>query len=191
MKKLAVLSCAALLVAALAAPGLAFQEYPSLEIAPYVGYVAYDGDMTSYMSNLNFGFRVDLRTIAALGFQFNYSRSKILGDFPGQPFGKDDYIERVQLNFTRDLRLQSGIYFYGFAGVGSFNRHSAALYDNDPSVQAGLGFRRNLFGPLYLRGDIGWTGAFLKDYDPDGAYGDRTLTHHLDGALTLSFLFDN
>jgi hypothetical protein len=191
MRSLAASLCALVLIATAATPGLAFQEYPSLEVTPYLGYIIYDGEMTNYMSNLAVGLRLDLRTIAALGFQFHYARSASRADFPGVAFGEDDYVERVQLNLTRDLLLSRGIFFFGSLGVGSFNRHSAELYDNDPSVQAGLGFRRNLVGPLYLRGDVGWTGAFLQDHAEDAPFHERTLTHHLDGALTFSLLFDN
>lgn len=191
MKKLAVMLCGFALIASVAAPSLAFQEYPSFEISPYVGYVAYDSGMTSYMSNLAFGFRLDLRTMAALGFQFHYARSSSSADFPGLPLGEDDYVERIQINFTRDLLLRSGIFFSGYVGVGSFNRHSATLYDNDPSLQAGLGFRRNIVGPLYLRGDLGWTGAFLQDHAEGSLFHERTLTHHLDAAFTFSVLLDN
>lgn len=191
MNRLVASLCAALLLVALAVPALAFQEYPSLEVAPYVGYLIYDGELDTYMSNLALGLRLDLRTFAMLGFQFHYARSASTADFPGVAFGEDDYVERIQLNLTRDLLLSGGVFVYGFAGVGSFNRYTAAIYTNDPSVQAGLGFRRNLVGPLYLRGDAGWTGAFLKDPAADAPFAERTLTHHLDAALTLSVLFDN
>lgn len=191
MKKLAVLFCGITLLVAMASPGLAFQEYPSLEIAPYVGFIAYDGNMSSYMSNLAYGFRLDLRTMAALGFQFHYSRSTSIDDLPGVPFGNDEYVERIQLNFTRDIVLTTGTFFSGYVGVGSFNRHTALKYDNDPSVQAGVEFRRNLVGPFYFRGDLGWTGAFLKDYAEGDPYYERTLTHHLDAAITISVLLDN
>ncbi len=180
MKKLAVLICGIALFTLAATPGFAFQEYPSLEIAPYVGYIVYDGDMTEYMSNLAYGFRVDLRTMAALGFQFHYARSTREDDLPSFPFGTDDYVERIQLNFTRDTLLSKGIFFSSYLGVGSFNRHGVDVYYNDPTLQAGVAFRRNLVGPLYLRGDLGWTGAFLDE-----------LTHHLDAALTFSLLLDN
>ncbi len=191
MKKLAALLCGIVLFTLAATPGFAFQEYPSLEIAPYVGYIAYDGDMTDYMSNLAYGIRLDLRTMAALGFQFHYARSTRDDDLPGVPFGSDEYIERVQLNFTRDVMLSGGIFFSGYAGVGSFNRHSPELYDTDPTLQAGMAFRRNLVGPFYLRGDLGWTGAFLKDHAAGSTFEERTLTHHLDAALTFSVLLDN
>ena len=191
MRTLAASLCGLVLLAAVASPGLAFQEYPSLEVAPYVGFVFYDGNMTDYQSNLALGLRLDLRTMAAVGFQFHYARSASTADLPGFPFGEDNYVERIQLNLTRDLLLSRGIFFYGFGGVGSFNRHTAALYTNDPTVQAGLGFRRNIVGPLYVRGDMGWTGAFLKDPGADDRYHERTLTHHFDGALTFSVLFDN
>jgi hypothetical protein len=191
MKKLATLICALCLLAGLSGSGQAFQEYPSIEIVPYVGYLLYDSELTSYMSNLNYGFRVDLRTTPLLGFQFNYSRASMKGDFPGQPFGKNYYIERVQLNLTRDLVLYRGVFFSGFAGIGSFNRHTSTVYDNDFSVQGGLSARRNLFDWLYLRGDAGWTGAWLKDYGDDAQFSDRTLTNHFDFALTLSVLLDN
>ncbi len=191
MKKLAVLFCGITLLVAMASPGLAFQEYPSLEIAPYVGYLAYDGNMTSYMSNLAYGMRLDLRTMAALGFQFHYSRTTTTADLPGVPFGADEYVERIQLNFTRDVMLTTGMFISGYAGVGSFNRHTPIEYNNDPSVQAGLAFRRNIVGPFYFRGDMGWTGAFLKDHDEGATYYERTLTHHLEAAITISVLLDN
>ncbi|MBM4117076.1 hypothetical protein FJ251_04920 [bacterium] len=190
MKRLVASLCAALLLA-LVKPALAFQEYPSLEVAPYAGYLLYDGDLTTYTSNLALGLRLDLRTFALLGFQFHYARSASTADFPGVAFGEDDYVERIQLNLTRDLLLSGGVFVSGYAGVGSFNRYTKAIYNNDPSVQAGLGFRRNLVGPFYLRGDLGWTGAFLKDRDPDSPFAERSLTHHLDAALTFSVLFDN
>ena len=65
------------------------------------------------------------------------------------------------------------------------------LYDTDFSVQAGVGARRNIFDRLYVRGDIGYTGAFLKDHDPESTFGERTLTNHFDFSLTFSLLFDN
>ena len=191
MRTLAASLCGLALLAAVASPGFAFQEYPSLEVAPYVGYLLYDSNLTHYSSNLDFGVRLDLRTMEMLGFQFNYAISGSTVGFPGIPFGKNSYVERIQFNLTRDLVLSRGIFFYGFAGLGTFVRHTTAVYNSDPSVQAGLGFRRNIVGPLYVRGDVGWTGAFLKDSDPADPYYDRTLTHHFDGALTLSVLFDN
>jgi hypothetical protein len=191
MRSLAASLCALVLLAAMATPGLAFQEYPSLEVTPYVGYLVYDGGMTDYMSNLALGVRLDLRTIAAVGFQFHYARTTSSAGFPSLALTDDAYVERIQLNLTRDLLLSRGVFFFGSVGVGSFNRHTTELYDNDPSVQAGLGFRRNLVGPLYLRGDVGWTGAFLQDHAEDAPFHERTLTHHLDGALTFSLLFDN
>ena len=191
MKKLASLLCGLLLLAGLSGSGQAFQEYPSLELTPYVGYLLYDGDLSTYQSNLAFGVRLDLRTMAALGFQFNYARCAMAGDFPSQPFGQDEYVELVHLNLTRDLFLARGVYVSGYAGLGSFNRRTEAEYDTDPSIQAGLEARRNLFDMLYLRTSVGWIGAFLKDHDPEAQFAERTLTHHFGFAVTVSFLFDN
>ncbi len=191
MTKLFALLCGLVLIAGLAGPGFAFQEYPSLEISPYVGYLAYDSQMTDYASNLAYGIRLDLRTTSLVGFQFHYALSASAGDFPGQPFGQDEYVERIQLNLTRDLFLVSGLFISTYIGGGSFNRHLADLYDTDPSVQAGISARRNLWSDLYLRADFGWTGAFLQDHDSEAQFAERTMTSHYDASLTFSFLLDN
>ena len=57
MKQLVALLCGLVLLAGLAESGSAFQEYPSLEFAPYVGLIAYDSALTDYQSNLAFGAR--------------------------------------------------------------------------------------------------------------------------------------
>ena len=191
MKKFLALCVGLALLGGQAAPSLGFQEYPSLEIAPYVGYIQYDGDIPHYVSNLVYGFRADLRTIPKIGFQFHYASSASTGSFPSQPFGLDEYVQRIQLNVTRDFYLTSGWLFGGFGGIGRFVRQQGDLYDTDFSLQAGFLGRRNLWGPLYMRADVGWTGAFLKDHDPESAFGDRSLTHNFEAALTLSFLLDN
>lgn len=191
MNKFAVLISGLALLAALSGTARAFQEYPSLEVAPYVGYLLYDSELAEYESNLSFGLRVDLRTFAMLGFQFHYARTASTADFPGQPFGADDHVDRVQLNLTRDLTLTRGFFIYGYGGVGSFSRTVGDFYEHDWSLQAGLGVRRNLIDKLYLRADGGWTGAWLSDDDPAGRFADTTLTHHFEAALTLSVLFDN
>lgn len=192
MKQLAAPLCALCLLAGATGTALAFQEYPSLEVTPYVGYLLYDSELIDYQSNLAYGIRLDLRTMAALGFQFHYSRSTNTAELPGQPFvDTDDYVERIQLNLTRDLFIVRGTFIAAYAGGGTFNRRYQGVYTNDYSVQAGMLARRNLFDWLYLRADAGWTGAFIKDPEPDDPYYDRTLTHHFEGALTLSVLFDN
>jgi len=192
MKLLAASLCALCLLAGATGTALAFQEYPSLEVAPYVGYLLYDSEMVNYQSNLAYGIRLDLRTMAALGFQFHYSRTTATADLPGQPFvDADNFVERIQLNLTRDLFILRGTFIGLYAGGGTFNRRFEGIYTNDYSAQAGLTARRNLFDWLYLRADAGWTGAFLKDPDPADPYYERTLTHHFEGALTLSFLLDN
>lgn len=192
MKKLCASLFSIALLLLVAGPSLAFMEYPSLEVTPYVGYLAYDSGMTTYNSNLTYGVRLDLRIMAAFGFQFNYALSAMNEGFPGMHFGNDDYVERVQLSLTRDLTLIRGVFFTGYAGLGSFNRHTAEVYANDFCMQAGIFGRRNIFDYLYIRGDIGWTGAFLKDYDPSAQFGaERTLTNHFEASLSLSFLLDN
>ncbi len=191
MKKFLALCAGIVLLAGLTGPAAGFQEYPSLEFAPYVGYIKYDGALPDYNANLAYGFRADLRTMAAIGFQFHYAASSTTSSFPSQPFGQDDYVQRIQLNLTRDLHLMSGVQLSVYGGVGRFARHQGEFYDTDFSLQAGVSGRRNLWGPLYLRGDLGWTGAFLEDYDTDAAFAERTLTNNYDAALTLSFLFDN
>ena len=191
MQKLLALSLGLALLGATAAPVVAFQEYPSIEFAPYVGFIQYDGSIPDYQTNLAWGFRMDLRTVSTFGFQFHYAISSSTGSLGSLPLGKDDYVQRIQLNLTRDLFLRSGVQFSGCAGLGRFARHSAELYDTDFSLQAGVSGRRNLWGVLYLRGDVGWTGAFLQDFDSAAVFADRTLTHNFDATLTLSFLFDN
>ncbi|MCP4547778.1 MAG: hypothetical protein GY835_15055 [bacterium] len=192
MKKLIAPIIGLVLLASVADPSLAFQEYPSIEIMPYAGYLLYDSDMDTYSSNLTYGMRIDLRTMALVGFQFNYALSASSADFPNSHFGKDDYVERIQLNLTRDLLLTRGVFISGYGGIGSFNRRTAQYYENDFSIQAGLSARRNIRDFLYLRADAGWTGAFLHDTDPNAMFGDgSTLTHHFEAALSFSFLFDN
>ncbi len=188
--KMNVAALSALLILAFAGGAFAFQELPSLELAPYVGFLKYDSAL-EYDNALAYGFRADMRFIPYLGLQFHYARSTNHDGIGGFPFGADDYVSRTQLNLTYDLLPMRGFFVHLLAGVGSFNRYTAEDYRNSNSVQLGLGARRNLFDDLYLRGDVGWTGAWIKDSEPESAFYESTLTHNLDFSLTLSYLLDN
>ena len=154
MRSLAASLCALALLAIAATPGLAFQEYPSLELTPYLGYTIYDGEHDHLHEQSR---RWACAWICARSRRSAFSsttRARRAGrTSPSAGFGEDDYVERVAAQPDARSAAQRGIFVFGSLGVGSFNRHSAELYDNDPSVQAGLGFRRNLVGPLYLRGE--------------------------------------
>ena len=58
-------------------------------------------------------------------------------------------------------------------------------------MQAGVGARRNLFDDLYLRGDLGWTGAWMKDDNEGDPFHEKTLTNHYELSICLSYLLDN
>jgi len=188
--KMRTAALAAFLILASTGAAWAFQELPSLELAPYVGFIKYDGDM-GFDNALAYGARADLRFVPYLGVQFHYARSSAHDGFGGFPFGSDDYVSRAQVNLTYDLVPINGFFVNVLAGVGSFTRHLPDDYLAAHSVQLGIGARRNLIADLYLRGDLGWTGAWLQDEDPEGAFAESTLTHNLDFSITLSYLLDN
>lgn len=188
MPKAAVL--AAFLILAASGAAWAFQELPSLELAPYVGFIKYDADL-GYDNTLAYGARADLRFVPYLGMQFHYALSSVHDGFGGLPFGADEYVSRAQVNLTYDLLPMRGFFVHFLAGVGTFNRYTADEYRSGNSLQLGAGARRNLFDDLYLRGDLGWTGAWIQDSDPESVFAESTLTHNLDFSITLSYLLDN
>jgi len=188
--KMKVAAAAAFLILVSAGGALAFQELPSLELAPYLGIIKYAGDL-EYDASLAYGMRADLRFIPYFGLQFHYARSTVHDGFTGFPFGSDEYVSRAQANLTYDLLPMSGFFVHLFAGVGSFGRHMDGEFKSSNSLQAGIGARRNLFDDLYLRGDAGWTGAWIQDSDPESIFHESTLTHHLDLSITVSYLLDN
>jgi len=190
MKSTVAILAGLLTLAVLAVPASAFQELPSLELSPYIGFLKYDSAM-EYDNTLAYGVRADLRFMPYFGLQFHMARSAMRDGLLGFPFGADDYVNRIQLNLTRDLMPVGGFFVHVFAGVGSFNRYETDIYRSGSSVQAGVGARRNLFDELYLRGDCGWTVAWLKDENADDAFYEETLTHHLELSLSVSYLLDN
>jgi len=188
--KMKIAAVSALLILASVGAASAFEELPSLELAPYLGLLKYDAAL-GYDNSLAYGMRMDLRFIPYLGLQFHYARSTAHDGFTGFPFGADAYVSRAQMNLSYDLFPLGGFFIDMLAGVGSFNRHMDGEFKSSMSVQLGLGARRNLFGDLYLRGDAGWTGAWLHDSDAGSPFHEKTLTHNLDLSLTLSYLLDN
>jgi hypothetical protein len=188
--KMNVAVLAALLTLASAGGAFAFQELPSLELSPYVGFLKYDSAF-EYDNSLAYGIRADMRFIPYLGLQFHYARSANKEGMGGFPFGADDYVSRTQLNLTYDLLPMSGFFVHLYTGVGSFNRYTAEDYRTSNSVQLGLGARRNLKGDFYLRGDLGWTGAWIQDSESESVFSESTLTHNMDISISLSYLLDN
>jgi hypothetical protein len=188
--KMNVTALTALLILASAGGALAFQELPSVEIAPYVGFLKYDSAL-DYDNTLAYGLRADFRVIPYFGLQLHYARSSTADGITGFPFGADKFVSRAQVNITYDLLPMRGFFVHLLGGVGSFNRHIDGEYQTSTTAQLGLGARRNLFGDLYVRGDLGWIGAWIEDSDPESDFAESTLTNNLEVSLTLSYLLDN